>query len=629
MESKNTISSLEKKRRRLYATKEKIEAPSRILRNEKSIDIPHKWKRDSAQPPHKRHRHVRFATVFFLVAVSFFVIALGTASYIFMSGGRSVSTNNVIITMQGPTTIAGGDTVSLLVSVTNKNPVEMKNTNLSLEFPAGTRNASNVSKSITHDEENFGTIAPGEHVERTIKVVLFGGQGDIVTIPASLQFQTSGSNAILIKNTSYTLSIVATPLSVSVDMPSETTPDQPFSMIATVRSNATTPLTNVALRVNYPTGFTPTKTSLKPIGSMFLLGTLSPGQTTVVRITGRLSGQDSEKRVFRFVVGTTDKSKAAIAIAYMTQSATLTITQPFLATTLSVNGNTSNHIVVSAEAPIHATLSWKNTLNVPITNARIEVKLSGAPFSQDVQIVGGQYQSSNKTIVFSRDSDPSFATLAPNAQGTGNFTITPQISNATSSASIVNPSIVITVSVSGQRLGSNNVAQSISSTVTKTLKIATNLSLDAYTLYSTGPFTNSGPVPPRANETTTYTIMWNVHNTTNDVAGATVSANLPAYVQFVGQVSPKDGSILYDSGAHTVTWTVGNISANTTHIGSFQVSVIPSTSQHGTAPVLVNKPMLTGFDRFAQVSVSAMSNNITTNLSHDPSHQQNGDGNVQ
>ncbi len=612
----DTLGSLEKMRQRLYAQGKASSGINRKLSRPGSSDVPHQWKGDAPRAANAAHPHVRYALRFFLAALGFFVLAMGVAAYLFLSGGRSVSTNHVAVSTQGPTTIAGGDTVSLLVSIVNNNPVPLEDATLSLTFPAGSRSATDVTKALTHDTEDLGTIAPGAHVERTIKAVLFGGQGDTITIPIEVQFQTAGSNATFVKESSYALSVVATPLSVSIDTPSETTSGQPLSLVATVRSNATTPLSGVVLQADYPTGFSPTDTSPKPVGNVFPIGSLAPGETSQVRITGTLAGQDGEQRVFRFTVGTADTTGAAVAVAYMNQQASVAIVRPFLATTLSVNNSTADQAVVSAGTPAHVSVSWQNTLDEPITNARIEVKLSGASLdAADVQAAGGVYRSADQTIVFNRDSDPSFASLAPGAHGNGSFTFTPKITSTGRSA---NPSLTMTVSVFGERLGQGDVPQTVTSSATKVLKIATALTLDAYALHATGPFTNTGPIPPQANKATTYAVMMAVHNTTSDVAGATVTTNLPDAVQFVGPVSPGDASIVYDKGAHTVTWTIGDMVPGASRTGAFQVSFTPSTSQHGVAPSLTGALTLTGFDRFAQANVSASANAVTTDLSREP-----------
>ena len=632
MSDKDSLGSLEEMREHLYVPNKKPVSPEENIAVRSSKQVPHGWQPEKVPLKTKKpHKHVRFALIFFWSALVFFILASSTATYLFLSGNRSVSTSNVSIIIKGPTTIAGGDTVALLLSVVNNNPAPIEHATINLRFPTGTRSATNVLTPLAHDTENLGTIPSGGRIERTVRVVLFGGQGDVLKVPATLQFQTVGSNAVFIKKSSYTLSVVATPLSVSVDAAPETVRGQQYSLTATVRSNATSPLSGVVLQVDYPTGFVPTKTSIAPIGNTFILGTLSPGGTSVVHISGTLAGQEGEQRTFRFTVGTTDSASGTkVAVAYMTQMATVNITKPFLATTVNINGSSSAQTVIAAQALTNVSLSWKNTLKVPITNASIVVALSGAAFDPaTVKVVGGQYQSANQTIVFNRDTVASLALLAPGAKGVGTFTFTARPPTITASTTVSSsPVISISVSVSGQRPGQGNVPETVTSSVTKTLKVATALVLNSYSLHSTGPFTNTGPVPPQANKTTTYTIVWNDGNTTSDVAGAKISADLPLDVKFMGSRASLNGSVIYSSGEHTVTWNIGNISAHTSHQAVFQVSLMPSTSQKGSAPILVGPATFSAFDRFAQVAVSATVNAVTTSLLHEPSYSK-GSGTVQ
>ncbi len=615
----DTLSSLERARENLYSsnTKSRPIVDEMFIRSTK--ETPHAWKGKDTKAK-KSHRHVRIALWFFWVALTFFIIASSIAAYLIFSGDRSVSTTNVPITIQGPTSIAGGDTVSLQISIVNNNPATIKNVTLSLVFPRGTRSIANVLTPLSNDTEDLGSIAPGGHVERTVKAVLFGGQGDILTIASTLQFQTNGSNATFVMHKNYSLSVVATPLSVSVDAPAEVIAGAPFTLVATVRSNATTPLSGVVLRANYPIGFTPTHTSRSPVGNIFTLGTIAAGATSTVAITGILSGQKGEQRVMRFTVGTANSaSGASMAVTYMTQQAAMTITQPFLATELSVNSGSADHAIMLPGTRANVSLTWINTLSVPITNANISVSLAGSALdTSSVNVSRGQYQSSNQMIVFNRDSNPSFASLAPGARGYVTFSFASLSSESASNTPSKSPNITLSVNVSGQYPGQGNTMQTNTVSLSKTIKVTTALAISAYALHTTGPFHNTGPIPPTANQLTTYTIVWNVHNTTNDVAGAVATANLPSDVQFIGPISSSNEAIVYDKNAHNVKWTIGDIAANTSTQAAFQVSLIPSTSQRSTSPPLVGPAAFSAFDRYAQVTLSQTIPAVTTNLSRDP-----------
>ncbi len=632
MPPEDNRSSLEKAREKLYAV------PGTTHADEPDLVAPPPdrgaprpglgapaWKNDTFTTRPKPHKHVRFAMLFFWVALTFFLIAGGTSAYLLFSGTRSVSTARVILTMQGPASVAAGDTVSLLVTITNRNVVPLKNVKLSLVFPKGTRSPSNVLAPLVRTNIDVGTIAPGETVKKQIKSVLFGGQGDTLPIQAAIQFNASGSNATFTKKAAGAVSIVSTPLSVSIDAPASVIPGQVMSIVATVRSNSTKPISGTVLHAVYPAGFTVKESSLSSLGGNFSIGTIAPGQTRVVHIKGVLFGKVGSQQAFQFTVGTaTTASSGSIAIAYMTQTATVTFTQPFIATILTVNGGAIGNTTLMPGTNVTVSIAWMNTLTVPVTNARVAVELGGdALVPSSVKSPTGKYQSSTHTVVFSRDTNLALSQFPPGAQGTGTFTFQTLSVASTTEGGVYHPTVTLRSVVSGEYPGQDISVGTTTADMTQKLKLGTLLLLNAYALHATGPFANTGPVPPIANTRTTYTIVWRVHNTLNDVGGATVSANLPTAVTFVGSVSPRDGSVTYNGSTHAVRWSIGNISSNTTRTAMFQVAITPSTSVRGVAPPLLDTTTVTAFDRFAQITVSSLANAVTTTLSHESQYDIN------
>jgi hypothetical protein len=612
-------SGLDRLQQKLYAPQTEVADPHTELKARPQA-FTHAWKQ--AVPPvllEPKH-HMRLAKKFFLFSLLFFVFAMGVAAYLFLSNSRTVSTDNIGVAIQGPTTVAGGDTVPLSITITNRNPVAITNASITIDFPAGTRSADNVLTPYPRYTENLGTLAPGQSVQRSVKAVVFGSGGQAVTLPVTLSYGTSGSNATFIKQSSYGLTISTAPLSVSVDTLAETVSGKPLTLEVTVRSNATAAVSGVVLQAQFPFGFTVSSTNLTPVGSTFPLGTLQPGDTKKIKITGILAGSQGDSRVFHFTVGTADADNPQIlGVSYMTQDATVNVTAPFLATTLTLNGSSADQVSITSGSRVSAQLSWTNTLPTDINNADVEVKLSGTAFDpSSVQVDRGFYRSADNTIVFNSQTDPSLGNLAPNASGVGSFSFS-TVSGAAAQG-LRNPTLTLSISVSGTRTGQSSVPESISSTLTKTISLATAVTLDSYGLHSSGPFSNGGPLPPVANTQTAYAIIWKVQNSANAIAGTQVTATLPAYVAFAGATSPNDGSITYNAASRTVTWSVGDLAAGASKQGAFQVSFTPSSSQHGQSPTLVNTPTLTAIDRFAQVNVTTTGNAVSTEITRDPSY---------
>jgi hypothetical protein len=267
-----------------------------------------------------------------------------------------------------------------------------------------------------------------------------------------------------------------------------------------------------------------------------------------------------------------------------------------------------------------------NTLATAVTNAHVSVRLSGNGFDPSSVTSGsGFYRSSDTTVIFDPTTNPALARLQPGDTGQGTFSL--RSTAASQLASVRAPSIVLQVSVAGQRLSETNVPETLTSTLTRTVKVGTNLALTSRIVHTTGPFANSGPFPPQANSETTYTVEYTFANTGNTVAGATVSAALPAYVRYTGKTSPSDGSVTYNDTTRTVTWTAGDVASGATKAVAFQVGFTPSTAQQGSSPVLLFAQQVSGVDRFTQHQISGTVPALTTQLQGDSGYS-GADGTV-
>jgi hypothetical protein len=610
------VSSLERAREALYSPNREVRSRPDFRAGEELNPVPHEWQKSSiAALVQRGERHVRFATLFFGGAVLFFLLAVVIAGYFFYFGNNSVSTDKVVIDIQGPTTIAGGDTVPLSLAITNKNPTVMEDAILEVDFPDGTRSAANVLASYPRYVEEIGPIESGQTVTRSIKAVLFGGAGQTLSLPVSVSYGTASSNAVFEKKAVYALTISSTPLSLSVDSLAETVSGAPVTFTLNVRSNATVPLNNVVVALSSPFGFSVTSSSIPLTNSAFFVGTLAPGASKQIILTGTLSGQNNEDRVFHFTVGTAKSSlDQTLAVSYMTQDANLKIAAPFITTALSINGDTSENVVVSSGGVQNATLSYTNTLTTPVTNASIVIKVTGSGIDYNsIRSANGFYNSSDHTIVFSKDTDPSLAMLSPGASGIGTFTF------GTVPAGVSSPTATFSTLASGTRVGQTGVPEQVTTSAVSTVRVATAVSMTAIASHSADPFIASGSIPPKANQPTSYVIIWNIANKGSTIAGGTVTAVLPSYVTYTGKASGS-GSFAYDSSSRTVTWTTGDLPQGGNVQGMFQVILTPSTSQQGGAVELTSGASFTGFDRFAGAQVTANTSPATTEISQDPGY---------
>lgn len=572
--------------------------------------------------PAPARRGFGFAGKFFIGAVVFFVAAAGLAAYYFFGGINFVSPNNIDLQIVAPSLIDGGSQAPLQFIITNRNTSELQLADLIIDYPDGTRDPKNPTQALSHDRQSIGTIASGAQLKRTADAIFYGQEGTPQTIKATLEYSLPNSNAVFTKQSDVTITIGSSPVSINVSVPQQATAGEPFDSTVTVRSNSQTPLDNVVVGAQYPFGFTVISTvpQADAGGSYWRLGTMAPGETKTIVVHGSIDGQDGDQRVFRFLAGTdSDTTDTSVKTPFVSIPATLTVARPFITGTIAINGQTGKNIAATAGAPVNAEVDWQNNLPTAVSNVEITVALSGPVLDKSsVQAGTGFYQSSTNSITWTGQEDPSLAQVAPG--GTGQLTFSfATLPPGTSGALYGNPTVTLSLTVKGTRTGESGAPEQVSSVATTQVSLATAVSLAATALHFGGPFGNSGPMPPRAEQKTTYAVQWSVKNSSNIIANAVVSTVLPSYVDFVQGQS----GVTYDAGSRTVKWGIGDLKPGVGYTSgaqtaAFQVALNPSTSQVNYAPQLTGVAQLSGTDRFAQVQVTATADPLTTKLTGDP-----------
>lgn len=613
-------SPLERLRKRLYAQQNTPQATEKKFDATRSAQEPQHWQPDPL--PATPKKRMSLATTFLLFAAGFFVIAGLTTAGVLFFGGRSVSSDLLAIAVEeGPVSVPGGKATSFTISLTNNNPLPVTRGTVTLLFPEGTVDPDDASVRLTHYTEEIGPLAPGETIEKQVRAAFFGTENQRLSVPITVEYETENSNATFTKKITHSFTISSSPVTLTATALKEISPGQPATIRLSVRSNASEPLNLVAIKAEYPFGFSPTNETPTPLSSgLFVLETLAPGQEIEIRITGPLYGEIGEERVFRFTAGQLKSIEGReFGVPYMVTSVPISIAKPFLAVDVSLNREESDPIVVATGEQVAGLVSWENTLDSTVSNARITVTLSGDALDpESVEAVGGFYRSSDRTIVFDKNTSASLGNLQPNDTGNGSFTFRSKVGSGMNS--LRNPTMKVTVSVSGQRLGAGRVPETITSSLTRDIRVHSDLSMTSRIVRTTGPFTNTGPWPPEADKETTYTVLLSASNTVNSVANAQVRFTLPAYVRFMGNKS-GDGSITYNESTREVLWTVGDMGAGSQASSALQIGFLPSISQKGTSPILVSTQAITGYDRFAGGEIGGDAGTLTTQTTTDPAYQ--------
>ena len=427
----------------------------------------------------------------------------------------------------------------------------------------------------------------------------------------------------------FSIVLNSSPVSIVTKGLKEITSGQGAQFEVTVTSNSDKPLKGIVLKAEYPFGYAFKQAN--PVASVsnntWKIGTLSPKETRTIKISGTLQGQNNEDRYFKFTLGNASVSDdAEVGTILALSSQMVSIKKSFMGATLSFNNSTSDEYPSSDGDQISAVVEWVNNTQEALANAQVMVIFSGDILDPSSVLVsnGGFYDSSQNTITWTKRESDDLSDIPPGGKGRLSFNFS--VRNSSKSAS----QLKVDVGVKAERVSENNVEEQINSATSKMVKLATGLHLASSALHFTGPFESSGPVPPKANTETTYSIVWTVTNNLNNVSDAKVKAKLPTYVSWANVILPSSENISFDSVTGDVVWNIGDVPAETGFSKpkkevAFQVVLKPSVTQVNSSPVLVADQTLTGKDNYVNIQVTDKRNSLDTRLINDTGFIDGGD----
>ncbi|MFC1801980.1 hypothetical protein ACFLY7_00870 [Patescibacteria group bacterium] len=623
MDNKNNKqSSLEGLKKGLYSRNGKKRRVIRGLKD-RQYNVEEDWK-DSVKSKNKRKKinipETSLFTKFLISSIVFFVFSVIISIFMFFGGINIISSQNVEIEISGPISIGGGEDLPLQITIQNNNSVDLELADLIIEYPEGTRSSANRTKTLSRHRESLGTIPSGGSITKLVQAVLFGEENSQKEIDITVEYRTADSNAIFFKEEKYTVTLSSTPISLVVDYPTEIVSGEVIEFGVGIVSNSANLVEGVILNAEYPFGFEfiesdPAVTLNK---NVWEIGDLRPDDHKLIKIKGVITGQDEEERVFRFSSGIAGEEGVEISTIFDASLETVVIKKPSVGINLSLNGSVSNEYISETGKGIRSEVSWVNNSPNKVLDAEIVVRFEGDVLDKSsVSVSNGFYNSLNNTIVWTKNSVPSLGVINPGESGRVNFSF-----SSFGGIKTQDPSMSLSISLKGKGSLGDGSGEIVSS-VNKKVKLATNLSFTPRIVYSTGFFVNRGSLPPKVGEQTTYTIIWTVMNTTNDLSNVEVSATLPPYVIWPNQVLPQNSGVTFNSSEGKVVWNVGEVEAgvgiNTSPKEvSFQVVFVPSLSHVGFSPEIIGEAVITARDRFTGVNIKSIRNALTTRLSTDP-----------
>lgn len=532
-----------------------------------------------------------------------FLAVVGVAGFTFWYFQRNAFSKGVLkLEILGPDSADVGQSISYVVKYKNNGDIILTQAKLLFEYPENSLVADNRLRL----EQNLSDIYPGQEQSLDLSGRLLGQEGELKKAQAWLSFQPKNLKARYEVSTTQAVQLKFSPLTLDLDLPSRLENEKDFTFSINYFSNVDYPLSQLRLKLEYPADFEFISSGPPALeNNEWPLGILNKADGGRISVTGRLRAGVGEQKIFRASLGLWQDGRF-ILLKEVTKG--VEIIKPNIYVSQLVNGS-SNYAGQPGEL-LHYEIFFKNIGDNAFENLFLVVRLTGDFFDlASLRFQKASFQGADQSLVWDWKQNPQLRFLGADEEGKVEFWV--NLKDSLLNGQVVkNPVLKDRVDLSPAR-------EEFS------VRVGSKLALNQPVFYQDNTFGNSGSLPPRVGQKTTYTVVWQLQNFSNDLKNVKVKAVLPPEVSLTGQLLPREAKFVFDSQSRELVWEAGDLPAPTGAIVpettlSFQVALMPSPSQRGQAASIIGPAQAVGDDTWIQEPVQGAATGVKSDALSDP-----------
>jgi len=541
------------------------------------------------------------------LAKIFILILFLTGALFYWTFRKNIYSKEVLkLEILGPSEVTIGKEVEFIVKYKNNGDFRLEEPELIFEPPENSLKDGQIAKREILKQEKLGVaIYPGEENSFSFKVRIFGKEGETKVARATMSFRPKNLKAKYSVSTSFSTQIKSVPITFEFDLSSKIETTKEFSFKLDYFSNLDFPLTNLRIQVEYPKSFEFFSSNPQSIEKTeWEIPVLNKGEGGRIEIRGKILGEIGKVEMFKARLGILKENQFVILKEI---EKGVEIVKPSIFLRQEING--SPEYVATPGEWLHYTIYFKNIGDEEMKNLALISKLEGEAFDfQTIKSDLGECKPGDDSVIFDWRRVPKLQYLAPREEGKVDF----WIKLKDNLGNVQNPILKNKIFILHMK----------EEFVTK---ISSKIEVSQKGFYYDEVFGNSGPIPPKVGEVTTYTILWQVKNYYSNVKNAKVRAKIPEYVSLTGKIFPEEmaSKFSFDPQSREIVWSLGDLEKGkgvfTPPLSiAFQIAFLPTQSQKGQTPEIIGEIKISGEDSWTGKILEATSTSINTTLPDDP-----------
>jgi hypothetical protein len=616
-------SNLEQRRALNPHTAEEVPFAAASLETQNLEQKKEVWIKEQEEKKEKRKKILKKA----LIVLGALALVAGIISLALYIRKSAFTEQQVKVSISGPEKVKSGESVSFDIDYQNLNRASLAGAVLYINYSENFKPSGNLqfeSEGSSTSKFNIGNIAGKTNGKVTIQGKFFGASDALVYFEVKLNYKPSTFNSTFEAKANSSVFISSSPLTIEVSGPLNEASGNAVSYVVKYQNTGQEDFNDLKLKADFPDGFS--FSSSDPLAAqgnnIWYVGTLAAGQSGQVKVTGTVAGARDEQKTTKFSIGEIGSDNAFIS--YGEAASTVKIIGSPIVLKEAINGK-SEDVSVSAGDTVSFKIGYQNTGSIGLRDVVFSVEANSPilDYSRiNEQGAKGEFDGDKKIITWKSSEIPDFKMLSPGAQGEIDFSIPVKDVIPVSGPKDKNFSFSAVARMDSPDIptpeGSNKVVASNSVNV----KLNSKLLASLQGFFNDADIVNSGPIPPKVGQETTFTLHLKIANVSNDVTDAKVAMTLAPGVKWKNNFLPKDTSMSYSDRTNELDWNVGSLAAGTGVITDpkeviFQLGVTPTLNQVSDFAPLVSQTVFSAKDSFTNQPLELKIGAKDTNLPED------------
>lgn len=523
-------------------------------------------------------------------------------------------TSDVRVTIDAPRELDIGAEDTVFVTIFNGSRATLRDGSVTIDLP------DNL-EIMEREGESFDTLGPREQITARYVIRASGEPGVLTEILARARFRPRQLSASFTKSARANLLLRDLPFSIDFAFPADISPGVETTFTIEVSSDTDSPIGPVGVELDLPFDFSVTRFSPEPVDKEDIrwdFGEVDSSFREEIQVTGMFPLEASEGS-FSARIGLLDSGRFELKSFRQIQES-LTLRSSEVQVDLFLNDHpVSGQEVVTHGDELNIDIRYRNTTNEPVNGMQIVVAAAHDLIQQRSVTSNEPYtRSVSGEYVFEGPAIAKLNQVQPGEGGEIALTLPLESKLLMRSFSDAHQSFVVRARVAsgGQVLGERQVE----------FKLVGQIGVDAEVLYYNAPGgSNSGPLPPRVGEQTTYTVVLGVLGGTNGLDDVVARVVLAPGVSYIGPVDPLDNtanSVTVNSATRELAWNIGAIPPGVGVLSDpkqyiFRIGLTPTPDMIGETPTLLETVTVAGEDTFIGRILDASDLPVDTTLRDD------------